>query len=263
MTSTRKSIPVELTRGEIEDGLRKLGLGPGDATEVHSSLSRFGKVQSGPSTVVDALMNVVGEQGTLVMSAFQVSPPIPLTETEKNKGIRWKVRLLKEDSKEKTGMGAIVEEFRTRRGVVCGTGIHRVCAWGHDAQQHSQGYQYLLDVDGWVLLLGVGIDRCSSLHLGERVPIPKEIEEYLRVPEYLRRDYPADTWEIGYEGTPDNAWQKVQQEAERRCLIKRHRIGCAECLLFKAKAVVTIYEALRRADPFGLFGVEQIESSEC
>jgi hypothetical protein len=36
---------------------------------------------------------------------------------------------------------------------VYGTGIHRVCAWGRDAQQHSKGYEYLLDIDGWVLLL--------------------------------------------------------------------------------------------------------------
>jgi len=44
-------------------------------------------------------------------------------------------------------------------------------------------------------------------------------------------------------------------------LIKRHRIGRAECMLFKAKAVVGIYEEALRADPFDLFGVEKTPSN--
>jgi len=39
---------------------------------------------------------------------------------------------------------------------------------GCDMQLHSKGYQYLLDIDGWVLLLGVGVDRCASLHLPKK-----------------------------------------------------------------------------------------------
>jgi aminoglycoside N3'-acetyltransferase len=54
-------------------------------------------------------------------------------------------------------MGAIADEFRRRPGTVLGRGVHRVCAWGRDAQRHAEGYQHLLEADGSVLLLGVGI----------------------------------------------------------------------------------------------------------
>ena len=51
-----------VTRDILETGLRTLGLGRGDAVEVHSSLSAFGWVDGGAATVVDALMHVVGTE---------------------------------------------------------------------------------------------------------------------------------------------------------------------------------------------------------
>ena len=252
--------PTPLTQKDIEVGLRQLGLGQGDAVEVHSSLSSFGWVEGGALTVVDALMNVVGENGTLVMSAYPVSLPLPLTEQEKGRGILAKVQIFGEDHDGRTGMGAIADEFRRRPGTSLGRGIHRVCAWGRNAELHSKGYQHLLDVDGWALLLGVDIHRCSGMHVAEgRVGIPAEITKRFEVPEDIRRDYPDDVWYIQYGSTPDDAWGKVKGEAERRGMIKRHRIGRAECILFKARAVVGIYEEVLRTDPFGLFGVEKSE----
>lgn len=258
-----QSTSVSLTQQDIEDGLRQLGLDQGDVVEVHSSLSSFGHVIGGAATVIDALMNVVGPEGTLVMSAYPVSPAIPLTEEEKARGLAWKVHILDSSADEPTGMGVIADTFRQRPDAICGPSLHRVCAWGRDAQQHSQGYAQLLDAsdpvrDGWALLIGVGIDRCSSMHQAEaRVGLPAEIAKIFQVPEDIEKDYPAELWGIGYGSTPDDAWAKVWAEADRRGLIKRQRIGRAECALFKARAVVGIYEEWLRTDPFGLFGVEK------
>lgn len=257
-TTSTGPVPAPLTQKDIEDGLRQLGLGRGDAVEVHSSLSSFGWVEGGASTVVEALMNVIGEQGAMVMSAYPVTPAIPLSEEEKVRGVAWKARILREDTTEETGMGAIVEEFVRRPGVVCGTGLHRVCAWGRNAQLLSEGYQRLLEMDGWALLLGVDITRCSSMHQAEvRVGIPEEIARLFRVPEEIRGDYPEDTWSIGYGSAPGDPWGNVWEEAERRGLVRERRIGRAECRLFRAEALVSIYEYLLRTDPHGLFGVEK------
>jgi aminoglycoside 3-N-acetyltransferase len=246
-----------LTEQDIEDGLRQLGLTRGDAVEVHSSLSSMGWVEGGADAVIEALMAVVGREGAIVMSCYPVSPAVPLTEAERARGIGWKVRILDPDTVERTGLGAVSDAFRWRPDVVCGTGLYRVCAWGHAAQAHRQGYQHLLDVDGWVLLIGVDIYRCSSLHLGERVPIPDEIARRFVLPDDILRDYPKDEWSVGYGGTPGDPWMRVWEEAERRGLVRHGRIGQAACTLFKAKEMVTIYETLRRTDPFGLFGLEE------
>jgi aminoglycoside 3-N-acetyltransferase len=250
--------PAPLTRQDIEQGLRALGLRRGDAIEVHSSLKSLGWVEGGASTVVDALMNVVGECGAIVMSAYAVSPPLPLTNEEKARGILAKVRLLGDDAHARSGMGAIADEFRNRPETVLGTGEYPVCAWGRNADRHSRGYRYLLDIDGDVLLLGVDIHRCSSMHIAEsRVGIPGEITRLFEVPKDIRRDYPADLYYIECGRPPEDAWAKVQDEAERRGLIQRGRVGRAQCMLFRARAVVDIYEQFLRDDAFGLFGVEK------
>ena len=249
-----------LTQKDIVDDLKRLGLEPGAAVEVHSSLSSIGFVEGGAQTVINALMEVVGETGAIVMSAYLVTPLLTLTEEEKRKGIIAKVRKLDENANCKTGMGMIVDTFCKLPGTYMGKGPHRVCAWGHDANLHSQGYEYLLSIGGWVLLIGVDIHRCSCMHTAEdKVEWPKELLEHFELPEEIQRQYPKTDWYVEYNDPqkplPEDAWGKVQMEAERRGLIRRSHVGQAECMLFKAKPVVAIYEEFLRTDPFKLFGV--------
>ena len=251
-----------LTQKDIVDDLKRLGLARGIAVEVHSSLSSIGFVEGGALTVINALMDVVGEEGAIVMSAYLVTPLIPLTEEEKRKGITAKVRKLDENSDCKTGMGVIVDTFRKLPNTYLGKGINRVCAWGHNAKLHCQGYEYLLSIDGWVLLIGVDIHRCSCMHTAEdKVAMPREIVELFELPEEIQQQYPKADWYVEYQDhqkpIPEDAWGKIQIEAERRGLIKRGYIGKAECMFFKAMPVVALYEEFLRTEPFALFGIEK------
>ncbi len=251
-----------LTKKAIIHDLKKLGLERGIAVEVHSSLKSIGFVEGGAQTVINALMDVVSEEGAIVMSAYLVTPLIPLTEEEKRIGITAKVRKFDEHANCKSGMGVIVDTFCKLPNTYLGKGINRVCAWGHNAKLHSQGYEYLLSIDGWVLLIGVDIHRCSCMHTAEdKVELPKEIDEHFQLPEEIQRQYPRADWYVEYQDPhktlPEDAWGKVQSEAERRGLIRRGYIGQAECRLFKAQPVVDIYEEFLRKDPFRLFGIEK------
>jgi aminoglycoside N3'-acetyltransferase len=196
------------------------------------------------------------------MSAYLVTPLIPLTDEEKRKGITAKVRKIGENENCKTGMGIIVDTFCKLPNTYLGKGIHRGCACGQNAKLHSQGYEYLLSIDGWVLLIGVDIHRCSCMHTAEdKVEMPKEIDEHFQLPEEIQRQYPRSDWYVEYQDPHkpllEDAWGKVQREAERRRLIRRGYLGQAECRLFKAKPVVDIYEEFLRTDPFELFGIEK------
>jgi aminoglycoside 3-N-acetyltransferase len=56
-----------VTQSDIATGLRKLGLYTGCNVLVHSSLSSFGHVEGGADAVIDALLEVVGESGTVIV----------------------------------------------------------------------------------------------------------------------------------------------------------------------------------------------------
>ena len=56
-----------ILKEEIVQKLREVGLEKGDAVMVHTSLKRMGYVCGGAQTVIEALMEVVGEDGTIMM----------------------------------------------------------------------------------------------------------------------------------------------------------------------------------------------------
>jgi len=51
-------------------GFKNIGFKKGDVVLVHSSFKSFGGVKGGPQTVVDALVDVVGKEGTIIFPNF-------------------------------------------------------------------------------------------------------------------------------------------------------------------------------------------------
>ncbi|MFF9566896.1 aminoglycoside 3-N-acetyltransferase [Streptomyces sp. NPDC014685] len=70
----RSSGPV--TRSRISRDLAALGLGDGDVVMFHTRMSAIGYVAGGPQTVIGALQDVVGTQGTLMVTCgWNDAPP--------------------------------------------------------------------------------------------------------------------------------------------------------------------------------------------
>ena len=197
-------VKVFVSKEDIKDGLKQLGIKPGYKLGVHSSLSRFGHVDGGANTVLEALFETVGKAGTIVMSTYLVGPPVKLTEQDKARGITWKIkRFAFDDLDTPSGMGIIADTFRRRPDVVRWYDpVHSVTAWGKDADIYCQSFKLLVEADGWILLMGVQMDRCSALHIAEeQVALPEDIRRLMEgiVPEELLKVYPPDEWFFGCE----------------------------------------------------------------
>jgi aminoglycoside N3'-acetyltransferase len=244
------------TQKDIENALIELGLKKGIAIEVHSSLSSFGQIEGGANTVISALMNVVGNEGALIMPTFPCSKPYKLTEDEIKSGITMKLKRLPLNSKERTGMGIIPDTFKFLPGVISGKGEHRVSAWGKDANIHSKGFNHLLENDGWALLIGVDIYRLTSMHYREDM-LPQKIRDIFEAKGDILKDYSPEEWYIETGIPPVKAWYKIQDEADRRGYIHHHTIGNAKCMFFKARDVVDLYGKALEEDPFGLYEIKK------
>lgn len=56
-----------ILKEEIVQKLREVGLEKSDVVMAHTSLKRMGYICGGAQTVIEALMEVVGENGTIMM----------------------------------------------------------------------------------------------------------------------------------------------------------------------------------------------------
>lgn len=166
--------------------LAALGLRPGMTVLVHSSLSALGWVCGGPVAVILALEQAISRAGTLVMPthsgnlsdpAHWENPPVPPTWWQI---IRDTMPAYDPDLTPTWGVGIIPECFRKQNGVRRSAHPqYSFAAWGAQAEtvigQHSLDFGLgersplarLYDLNGWVLLLGVGHGTNTSLHLAE------------------------------------------------------------------------------------------------
>ena len=175
-----------VTRNDLLSAFRSLGLENGHTVMVHTSLSKIGYVCGGAQTVIEALLETVGEEGTVMM------PTQSWKNLDPEDGVHWEVgeeyrQIIRENwpayDKRITPtntMGAVAEMFRSWPGTLRSDHPARsVAAWGKHAQELVSGHDLsdifgdtspigkLYELDGEVLLIGVDYDKNTSLHLAD------------------------------------------------------------------------------------------------
>lgn len=236
-TYERGKSPV-VTKGDIVSGLRQMGVEEGDLLQVHSSLSRFGYVEGGAEAVVDALLEAVGQEGTVMVPTF-------------NHG----AAEIFDAATTPSGYGAINEALRKRpeaRRSVHPT--HPYAALGKQAEHLVAGHLHVKTFDGdsplgkfaqlggKVLLLGAGMNSNTAAHIGEtiyRSPClgydqhPRKVRlpggEVVRAWSDLWRDGPCLV-----------EWEPLETRMRSHNMIVDGKIGGAEIHLMSAADVVNV-----------------------
>ncbi|MCX4734264.1 aminoglycoside N(3)-acetyltransferase [Streptomyces sp. NBC_01363] len=191
--SAKPAIGPMCTRDSLASDLRAMGLRPGETLLVHSSLSSLGWVCGGSRVVVMALLDVLGDSGTLVVPTHSGDnsdpaewgyPPVPEAWWA---DIRASIPAFDARTTPTLGVGVIPETVRNWPGAV------RSChpqtsfaAVGPRAAAIMDGHALdcrlgehsplarLEEGGARVLLLGAGFDSCTAFHLAEyRVPSPQ------------------------------------------------------------------------------------------
>jgi aminoglycoside 3-N-acetyltransferase len=180
----RVTEPVTVER--LVGDLRDLGVERGGTLLVHSSLSALGWVAGDAQAVVAALQEAVTPTGTLVMPthtpqytdpAVWSGPPVPEEWVETIRAERPPYHPEKTPTR---GMGAVAECFRAYPDVRRSDHpLYSFAARGADAAAVVDDHEFSYSLgdgsplarvykrDGQVLLLGVGHDVNTSLHLAE------------------------------------------------------------------------------------------------
>ena len=173
-----------------------LGLERGDVAIVHTSLSSLGYVVGAQHTVIDALLDALGPEGTLVMPAQ--SPDLtdpatwrfPAVPPDWVEAIRDEQPAYDPDRTPTWRLGVVAELFRTWPGV--GRSAHPVCSFsatgpvaGFILEPHALDDPFgedsplarLYALNARIVLLGTGWQVCTALHLAERRADPTAAAE--------------------------------------------------------------------------------------
>ena len=217
-----------LNQNDIAAGLRGMGLKQGDIVLLHSSLISLGKVNGGPAAVIDAFLDVIGEEGTLLVPVFGA-------------------------------LGILTDEVKNRPGAVispCPVGT--LAAIGKDAQElcrdhwkaetahgNDTPFTRLAEKGGFICLLGVDQDRNTTLHSVEallELPYMNSATRTFTTPE---GEEVTKTWKF-YPG-PHRDF--IGLDAYLRTAMTRGRIGNAEVRLINAQEMFDIALAIGNQDP--------------
>lgn len=244
-----------MNKSQLVEELKKIGLQEGMILEVHSSLSSFGHVEGGAETVIEALMECVGEKGSIFMPALALSPELELTEEDREMGITVKIKVLSEDAP-RTAMGIIADTFRKREDISMGQGIIRTVGWGLHAKEAAKGgLDYVLHNGGKALLLGVDIYKLTAMHYVEDA-LPKKIGDLFAPTEEINKKYPPEEWFMEAGAPPVKPWYTIQDKAKERGLIREGYIGNCKYMFFDVWDVVSIYKEELERNPYKLYGLE-------
>jgi len=242
------------TRKSLTLALRDLGVNAGMTLITHVALGSIGWIAGGHVALIQALMDAVTPQGTLVMPAHSgdlsdpalwENPPVP---EEWWPIIRSHWPAYDPRITPTRAIGRTAEAFRTWPDVQ--RSDHPAlsfCAWGANAETIIRRHQLknalgeesplarIYDANGWVLLLGCGFESNTSFHLAEyRAPGAVHIQQGAPIIEGGKR-----VWRTYRDIDLDSdLFPAIGTEFEKTGEVRRGKLGNADIRLFPQRPAV-------------------------
>jgi aminoglycoside 3-N-acetyltransferase len=243
---------MALTRKQLTDAFRDLGVKGGDVLLVHSSYKSLGSVDGGPQTVIDSLLAALGQEGTLVVPTFNFDfcrgAPFDARDTPSRMGAITELVRTDPNSRRIThpiysfaALGARADECAS---------IHNVSSYGSDSF-----FAKLREWDGKIMVIGLTYnDSMTFFHHIEET----EGCDYRYMKEFTgeytdmhgvtsRRTYTMLVRDL--DRRVETAVDPMGELLEREGIIASRRIGAATVRLMKANAVYEAAAREMRRDP--------------
>ena len=247
------SKPRTITRELLTRDLTRLGVRKGDCVMLHSSLSSLGWVEGGAATVVEAFLDAMGPEGTLLTPAFT--------------GGAWTEHMALPDCRGVCPQDFCPSRWASREGAIpnaalqrpgCLRGCHPTHSWianGARCQEALRGqrecptpcgrgnpFEKVVEWDGCIVILGVGVDTITLWHYYEDLLEVDYLGYYH--PEARHLSYCATGKRIQYD------FPGIMQDVVRASgIMTTGRVGRSESGLIRARVFRRFMATIMADDP--------------
>lgn len=237
--------------------LRELGVKSGGVLLVHTSFRAVRPVEDGPRGLIEALRAALGPAGTLVMPSWGTSADEPFDA---------KTTPVAPD------LGVVADTFWRMPGVLRTEHLFAFAAAGpHSANILADPLPIpphipespvgrVHELDGQVLLLGVGHENDTTLHLAELLAgVPYRVPKSFRA----RREGRIESIEYGENDHCCALFALADDWLRQRGLQAEGRVGHAHARLARAHDVVDVAVERLRREPLLFLHAEGAGCAEC
>ncbi len=244
-----------VTKNRIKKDLQSLGLKEGDWVLMHSSLKSLGYVKGGANTVIDAIMEAVGEDGLFMVPTFTFTNFTPFFDPQTTP----------------SQMGLITETLRQRKeSVRSWHPRHSVGVIGKNAKEMVSEHLWsgsvgkgspidkLAKKSGYVLLLGVGYTANTTIHTAEvyaKLPYLYTVKDSPDFPEQAIVKTPSGEMikvHLAPYPTCSEGFWKLEPIMRDKEQIRYGKVGQANSQLMRAQDVIDTASSLLRENPTAL-----------
>jgi aminoglycoside 3-N-acetyltransferase len=242
-----------LTKKQLVSDILASGVIPGSALALHSSMKAVGLVDGGPDTLIEAFLEVLGRDGTLMVPTFTY-------------GVKHQGRPFDPETSESV-TGLLTEVLRKRPDAVRSIApVHSVAAIGRLALELTRDHLYsttlgryspyhrLAEAGGSIMLLGCDHNSNSIIHVAESLAeIP-----YIYTPtpgapdgfhEIRQKDGRVRKIQLTEFTGCSKAFFRAEPVLRKAGAIKDGQIGNAKTQLMKGNELLKIMTPVLKSDP--------------
>ncbi|HCG36672.1 MAG TPA: hypothetical protein DER23_10065 [Clostridiales bacterium] len=235
----------KVTKEQIQTSLKLMGIEKGDVIFMHSALSAPGIVEGGADGVIDAFLDVIGDEGTLAVSTLAFGAPFDADTTP-------------------SAVGLISETLRKRKGAIRSLRpVHAIAALGKRAKELTEGHEHcssncgegspyrkLIDMNGKIILFGVDMNRNTTLHAIEDWMDASFLEDYtIMMPTYMP-DYQGKTMVLKKYPPDHRDFLRFTPVLRKEGALIEGRVGLAKVLCIDVKKMYELGIREMKRDPF-------------
>jgi aminoglycoside 3-N-acetyltransferase len=239
---------IEITKDRLLRDLKKIGVSKGDNLAVTLSFKSIGHVIGGPQTFIDALVEAVGSEGTIMMNTHTRSFPHSLISSD--------YIFSREKTVPLTGLvpQAIIKRKDSLRSlhptcsVACIGKMAEYLTKGHDEASNSYlPYEKLAEIGGKYLAIGIGNRLVAIRHEAQR------LAGLYVVPDYLCVNFRDQEGNIKlYTQLRPPCFKKLPElvpKLEAKGVVRRGYVGMAQSVIASADQLLYHMSAMLKEKP--------------